>query len=41
MDGETVAAKMTWPERFRYGWDAVMEIIGRVWKYILFNAVWT
>ena len=35
MDGETVAAKMTWAERFRYGWDAVMEIIGRVWKYIL------
>ena len=31
----TVDQQMRWPERFRYGWDAVVEIIGRVWKYIL------
>jgi uncharacterized membrane protein YraQ (UPF0718 family) len=30
-----VDEKMTWPERYRYGWNAVVEIIGRVWKYIL------
>ena len=27
--------RMTWPDRIRYGWEAVVEIIGRVWKYIL------
>jgi uncharacterized membrane protein YraQ (UPF0718 family) len=33
--GEAVDEHMTWPERIRYGWAAVVEIIGRVWKYIL------
>jgi hypothetical protein len=33
--GEAVTAKITWPARIRYGWNAVVEIIGRVWKYIL------
>ena len=33
--GEAVAEKMTWKERIHYGWNAVVEIIGRVWKYIL------
>jgi hypothetical protein len=26
---------MNWPDRIRYGWEAVVDIIGRVWKYIL------
>nr|WP_321399973.1 permease [uncultured Desulfobacter sp.] len=27
--------KMTWQDRFVYGWDAVKEIIGRVWIYVI------
>lgn len=27
--------KMTWTDRFIYGWDAVKEIIGRVWIYVI------
>lgn len=27
--------KMTWNDRFVYGWDAVREIIGRVWIYVI------
>ena len=27
--------KMTWHDRIEYGWDAVKEIIGRVWVYVL------
>ncbi len=27
--------KMTWNDRFIYGWDAVKEIIGRVWIYVI------
>lgn len=27
--------KMTWQDRFIYGWDAVKEIIGRVWVYVV------
>ncbi|WP_245743144.1 permease [Desulfobacula phenolica] len=27
--------KMTWNDRFVYGWDAVKEIIGRVWIYVI------
>ncbi len=27
--------KMTWQDRFIYGWDAVKEIIGRVWGYVI------
>ena len=26
---------LTWPERITYGWDAVQEIIGRVWLYVI------
>ena len=27
--------KLTWNDRFVYGWDAVKEIIGRVWVYVI------
>ena len=27
--------KMTWNDRLVYGWDAVKEIIGRVWIYVI------
>jgi len=27
--------KMTWRDRIIYGWDAVKEIIGRVWIYVI------
>ena len=27
--------KMTWQDRFVYGWDAVKEIVGRVWIYVI------
>lgn len=27
--------KMTWQGRFVYGWDAVKEIVGRVWIYVI------
>jgi uncharacterized membrane protein YraQ (UPF0718 family) len=27
--------KLTWNDRFIYGWDAVKEIIGRVWIYVI------
>jgi len=27
--------KLTWTDRFVYGWDAVKEIIGRVWIYVI------
>ncbi len=27
--------EMTWNDRFIYGWDAVKEIIGRVWIYVI------
>jgi len=30
-----VEEKLTWVDRIVYGWDAVKEIIGRVWIYIL------
>jgi len=26
---------LTWHDRFVYGWDAVKDIIGRVWKYVI------
>ena len=32
---DAVAHHLSWSERIRYGRDAVVEIIGRVWKYIL------
>lgn len=27
--------KLTWNDRIIYGWDAVKEIIGRVWIYVI------
>ncbi len=27
--------KLTWNDRFIYGWEAVKEIIGRVWMYVI------
>ncbi len=27
--------KLTWNDRFVYGWDAVKEIMGRVWIYVI------
>ena len=27
--------KLSWNDRFVYGWDAVKEIIGRVWIYVI------
>ncbi len=27
--------KLTWNDRITYGWDAVKEIIGRVWVYVI------
>ena len=27
--------EMSWPDRMVYGWEAVREIIGRVWKYVI------
>ncbi len=27
--------KLTWPDRIGYGWDAVRDIIGRVWVYVI------
>lgn len=32
---EIAEEKMTWNDRFRYGWEAVKEIIGRVWMYVI------
>jgi uncharacterized membrane protein YraQ (UPF0718 family) len=31
----SVEAGMTWRDRLIYGWDAVKEIIGRVWIYVI------
>ena len=28
-------APLTWPERIQYGWDAVRDIVGRVWFYVV------
>lgn len=32
---EIKVEKLTWNDRFIYGWDAVKEIIGRVWIYVM------
>ena len=29
------AAPLTWPQRIQYGWDAVRDIVGRVWLYVM------
>jgi hypothetical protein len=34
-DVEVEEEKLTWKDRFVYGWDAVKEIIGRVWIYVI------
>lgn len=34
-DVEMEEEKLTWNDRFIYGWDAVKEIIGRVWIYVI------
>jgi hypothetical protein len=34
-DVEVEEEKLTWKDRFVYGWDAVKEIIGRVWVYVI------
>lgn len=34
-DVELEEEKLTWNDRFVYGWDAVKEIIGRVWVYVI------
>ncbi|WP_319576932.1 permease [uncultured Desulfobacter sp.] len=34
-DVEVEEEKLTWNERFIYGWDAVKEIIGKVWIYVI------
>ena len=28
-------APLTWPDRIQYGWDAVRDIVGRVWLYVM------
>jgi uncharacterized membrane protein YraQ (UPF0718 family) len=33
VDAET--GEMDWPGRFRAGWDAVKDIVGRVWIYVM------
>jgi len=33
--GGASGQKMTWHDRVVYGWDAVKEIIGRVWIYVI------
>ena len=33
--GPVQEAKLTWHDRIIYGWDAVKEIVGRVWIYVM------
>jgi len=35
VDAAPDAEPMTWQDRLAYGWDAVTEIIGRVWIYVI------
>jgi hypothetical protein len=36
MDGSEIPKDtQTWPDRVRYGWNAVKDIVGRVWIYIV------
>ncbi|MCG8619149.1 MAG: permease [Desulfobacterales bacterium] len=35
VDVEMEEEKLTWNDRIVYGWDAVKEIIGRVWIYVI------
>lgn len=35
VDANIEEEKLTWNDRFIYGWDAVKEIIGRVWIYVI------
>lgn len=34
-DVEVEEEKLTWNDRIVYGWDAVKEIIGKVWIYVI------
>ena len=34
-DAEVPEERLTWHDRVIYGWDAVKEIIGRVWIYVI------
>lgn len=34
-DADVEEEKLTWNDRIIYGWDAVKEIIGRVWIYVI------
>ena len=34
-DGTVEDEKLSWPDRIVYGWEAVKEIIGRVWIYVI------
>ncbi|XHR29503.1 MAG: permease [Chthoniobacteraceae bacterium] len=31
----TEDARLDWPERLRYGWSAVCDIVGKVWLYVM------
>ena len=31
----TDEAHLSWPERIQYGWDAVRDIVGRVWLFVM------
>jgi len=33
--GVVLENKLTWHDRIVYGWDAVKEIVGRVWGYVM------
>jgi uncharacterized membrane protein YraQ (UPF0718 family) len=33
--GDAATAELDWPGRLRAGWDAVRDIVGRVWVYVL------
>jgi len=34
-EGCVVEEQKTWPDRIRYGLDAVRDIVGKVWKYVV------
>jgi len=33
--GESAETKLDWPARFQAGWQAVKDVVGKVWPYIL------
>jgi len=32
---DSEGAPLTWPERIQYGWNAVRDIVGKVWFYVM------